>query len=200
VTSLELVVLSAALGTDLFSVAVPIGMNRMRRKVILRAAVLFALFHIVLILTGYYVGHFLGVVVEQVGSYHCEVPLVAMENWPSLLGALVLMGLGIYMIKENVVGGALHKNKSHPLQGFSLFVLAASVSMDALAAGFSMGMMDVDLVKLSIILGTVIFCIALLGLGLGRRVGRYIGGRAELMGGMVLTLLGMHILWNILRL
>lgn len=79
-------------------------------------------------------------------------------------------------------------------------MLAASVSIDALAAGFSMGMMDVDLVKLSFILGFVIFFIGVLGLGVGRRLGRYIGGRAELMGGMVLALLGMHVLWTILRL
>lgn len=196
--SLELLVLSAALGTDLFSVAVPIGMNRMRRKIIFRAAVVFALFHIVLILAGYYIGHFLGSVMEKFGTYHSEYPLLVMENWASILGALVLIGLGIYMIRENVVGITPNKNKAHPLQGFSLFVLATSVSIDALAAGFSMGMMDVDLVKLSIILGIVIFFIALLGLGLGRKVGRYIGGRAELVGGMVLALLGIHILWTML--
>lgn len=196
--SLELLVLSAALGTDLFSVAVPIGMNRMRRKIIFRAAVVFALFHIVLILAGYYIGHFLGSVMEKFSTYHSEYPLLVMENWASILGALVLIGLGIYMIRENVIGVVPHKNKAHPLQGFSLFVLATSVSIDALAAGFSMGMMDVDLVKLSIILGIVIFFIALLGLGLGRKVGRYIGGRAELVGGMVLALLGIHILWTML--
>jgi putative Mn2+ efflux pump MntP len=196
-TSLELLVLSAALGTDLFSVAVPIGMNRMRRKIIFRAAVVFALFHIVLILAGYNIGHFLGSVVEHVGTQHSEYPLLVMENWASILGALVLIGLGIYMIRENVVGAVSNKNKTHPLQGFSLFVLATSVSLDALAAGFSMGMMDVDLVKLSLILGSVIFFIALLGLGLGRRVGRYIGGRAEFMGGVVLALLGVHVLWTL---
>jgi putative Mn2+ efflux pump MntP len=196
-TSLELLVLSAALGTDLFSVAVPIGMNRMRRKIIFRAAVVFALFHIVLILAGYYIGHFLGSVVEHVGTHHSEYPLLVMENWASILGALVLIGLGIYMIRENVAGTVSNKNKAHPLQGFSLFMLATSVSLDALAAGFSMGMMDVDLVKLSLILGSVIFFIALLGLGLGRRVGRYIGGRAEFMGGVVLALLGIHVLWTL---
>lgn len=196
-TSLELLVLSAALGTDLFSVAIPIGMNRMRRKIIFRAAVVFALFHIVLILAGYYIGHFLGTVVERVGNYHSEYPLLVMENWPSILGALVLIGLGIYMIRENLAGAVSNENKAHPLQGFSLIVLATSVSIDALAAGFSMGMMDVDLVKLSLILGSVIFFIGLLGLGLGRRVGRYIGSRAECMGGVVLALLGIHVLWTL---
>lgn len=108
-SSLELLALSAALGTDLFSVAVPIGMNRMRRRIILRAAAVFALFHIVLILTGYYVGHFLGSVVERVGVYNSDYPLVAMENWASILGSLVLIGLGLYMIRENLIGAVLKK-------------------------------------------------------------------------------------------
>ncbi|GMB01365.1 manganese efflux pump [Pelosinus sp. IPA-1] len=197
-SSLEILVLSAALGTDLFSVAVPIGMNRMRRKIVFRAAVVFALFHIVLILLGYYIGHFLGAIVERVGTYHSQYSFIAMENWASILGALVLTGLGIYMIKENLEDTVPNKNKVHPLQGFSLIVLATSVSIDAFAAGFSMGMMDVDLLKLSVILGIVIFTIALIGLGLGRKVGRCIGGRVELLGGMILILLGLHVLWTVL--
>jgi putative Mn2+ efflux pump MntP len=80
----------------------------------------------------------------------------------------------------------------------SLMVLAASVSVDALAAGFSLGMMDVDLFKLSIILGLVIFFIAILGLVLGRRAGRYLGQRSELIGGAVLIGLGVHVLWHML--
>ncbi|MBP2661502.1 MAG: rane protein yebN, partial [Firmicutes bacterium] len=46
---------------------------------------------------------------------------------------------------------------------------------------------------------SVIFLIALFGLSLGRKVGRYIGGKAECIGGIVLALLGMHILWTMLH-
>jgi putative Mn2+ efflux pump MntP len=197
--NLELFVLSVALGTDLFSVAIPIGMHRVRLRVILRAAMVFAVFHIVLILTGYHVGHWLGTVVENVGAYHIDFPGIAMQNWASVLGALVLAGLGIYMIKGNLADKHMVDTECHPLQGFTLIMLALSVSIDALAAGFSMGMMDVDLLKLSSILGSVIFIIAVLGLGLGRRVGRYVGSRAELVGGAVLIILGLNILWTTIK-
>lgn len=196
--SIELLVLSVALGTDLFSVAIPIGMNPVRFRVVLRAAVTFAVFHIVLILAGYYIGHFIGVVVERMGTGQIDCPVVAIQNWASILGALVLTGLGAYMIKENLTDSLPDENKPHPLQGAPLLLLAASVSIDALAAGFSLGMMDVDLVKLSFILGSVIFVIAMLGLSLGKRAGHFIGKRAELMGGIVLVLLGIHILWSML--
>jgi putative Mn2+ efflux pump MntP len=197
--NLELFVLSVALGTDLFSVAIPIGMHRVRLRVILKAAMVFAVFHIVLILTGYHVGHWLGTVVENVGNYHIDYPDIAMQNWASVLGALVLAGLGIYMIKGNLADKHMDNAKCHPLQGVTLLMLALSVSIDALAAGFSMGMMDVDLLKLSSILGSVIFIIAVLGLGLGRRVGRFVGNRAELVGGAVLIVLGLNILWTTIK-
>lgn len=198
-STIELLVLSVALGTDLFSVAIPIGMTPMRLRVLLRAAVVFALFHIVLILTGCYIGHFLGAVVERAGAANLQYPILAMENWPSILGALVLTVLGIYMIKDNLVCDMPDRNKTNPLKGGALLLLATSVSIDALAAGFSLGMMDVDLVKLSFILGIVIFFIAVLGLSLGRRAGRCLGKRSELMGGIVLILLGLHVLYSCLK-
>ncbi len=194
--SIELFVLSVALGTDLFSMAVPIGMNRVRLRIIFRAALVFALFHIVLILTGYHAGHWLGALVEQVETYHLDCPSAVMQNWASVLGAVVLVGLGIHMIKENLCGRQPDAVTSHPLKGAALVMLAFSVSVDALAAGFSMGMMDVDLVKLSVILGVVIFAIAILGLGLGRRLGIYVGDRSELIGGAVLIMLGLHVMWT----
>ena len=194
--SIELLILSVALGTDLFSVAIPIGMHPMRLRIIFRAAVIFALFHIVLILLGYYIGHFLGAMVEQAGIANSDCPIMAMQNWASILGSLVLTGLGIYMIKENLDCTIPDKHKPNPLQGGALLLLATSVSIDALAAGFSMGMMDVDLVKLSFILGSVIFIIAVVGLSLGRRAGLCIGKRAELVGGIVLIALGLHVLYN----
>jgi putative Mn2+ efflux pump MntP len=191
----ELVVLSAALGTDLFSVAVPIGMNKVGRLVILRSALVFAAFHIIMILIGYYIGHWLGGIVEHVGAYHIDWPVTSVQNVATILGALVLTFLGTNMIKENIRGQE-EVVTSSPLQGAPLVLLAASVSIDALAAGFSLGMIDVDLVRLSLILGIVIFAIAVLGLGLGRKLGRYIGRRAELVGGSVLAILGIHILWT----
>ncbi|MDT8903735.1 manganese efflux pump MntP family protein [Anaeroselena agilis] len=192
---LELFVLSTALGTDLFSVAIPIGMNRVRLRVIFRSAAVFALFHIGMILTGYHVGHWLGGMVEHVGTYHIDWPAAAVQDWASAIGALVLTALGVHMIRENAAGND-RQAAGHPLQGLALVGLAVSVSLDALAAGFSLGMMDVDLIKLSVVLGAVIFCVGIVGLGLGRRLGRYIGGRAELVGGLVLMLLGVHVFWT----
>lgn len=197
-SNIEFMLLSLALGTDLFSVAIPIGMKPMRLKIIFRAALTFAFFHIVLILAGYYIGHFMGAMVERMGAYNFDYQIMAIENWASILGALVLTGLGTCMIKGNLCPDVGKEGKQHPLQGTPLFLLATSVSIDALAAGFSMGMMDVDLIRLSLILGTIIFIIGMVGLRAGHRVGQFIGKRGEVMGGILLILLGLHVLWSTL--
>ena len=197
-STIEIVLVSLALGTDLFSVAIPIGMKPIKLKIVLRAAFTFALFHIVLILAGYHMGNFLGAMVERMGAYNFDQPFIAIRNWASILGALVLVGLGIYMIKENLYPGDRSGKNHHPLQGFPLLLLATSVSVDALAAGFSMGMIDVDLMSLSFILGSIIFIIGVVGLSVGHWLGQYIGKRAEIIGGMVLILLGLHVLWSAL--
>lgn len=197
-TSVELFVLSIALGTDLFSMAIPIGMKPMGLPLVLRSATIFAIFHIVFILVGYYMGNFFGVMVERVGTYPDIWPIFAVENWASILGAFVLVSLGSYMVRESFQAGHGKKTKHHLLHGGTLLVLAASVSVDALAAGFSMGMMDVNLVKVSLIVGSVIFIIGFVGLRVGYRIGQYVGKRAELIGGSVLVFLGLHVLYGLL--
>lgn len=197
-TSIELFVLSMALGTDLFSMAIPIGMKPMGLRVIVRAATIFAMFHIIFILVGYYMGNFFGVMVERMGTYPSIWPMFAVQNWASILGAVVLASLGIYIMRESFQVGQGKQEKHDLLQGGALLVLAASVSVDALAAGFSMGMMDVNLVKVSLILGSVIFIIGFVGLRVGYRIGQYVGKRAELIGGSVLVLLGCHVLLGLL--
>ena len=197
----ELFILSVALGTDLFSLAVPIGMNRVRLRYILRAAMVFAAFHIGMILTGYFAGHSLGLLVTHVGAAHLAFPAESVANWASLIGAVVLGVLGLHMVWDNVRGRdeTAVCEAANPLRGFTLLLLATSVTIDALAAGFSLGMLDVNLLILSLILGTVIFAIAILGLGLGRRLGRFIGRRSELWGGLVLIALAGHVLMTVVR-
>lgn len=195
-STFEFFALSIALGADLFSVAVPIGMNSVRRRLIVRAAAIFALFHIGMILLGYYAGNWICRFVEHLGTYHFDCPALLVENLAQGVGALVLAGLGVEMIADyfnddenGVVGSKL-------LQGKAMLVIAASVSIDALAAGFSLGMLAVDLWRLTSILGLVIFTIALIGLGLGHKIGRRLDGKSELAGGAMLLILALHLLYS----
>ena len=192
----ELFVLSTALGADLFSVAVPIGMIKVRKGVILTAAAVFAIFHVGMILAGYHAGHWLEAMVDRIGVYHIELPPATVERWTAAAGGLILAGLGVGMLFDFWRGGSGGGTARHPLEGTSLIFLAVSVSLDALAAGFSLGMMDVDLIRMCTILGAVIFSISIAGLGLGRKIGNAVGVRAGIFGGAVLLALGIHVFWT----
>lgn len=192
----RLILLSTALGTDMFSVTLGLGLNRFRLRQIFKASICFALTHVFLLLTGYNLGHFLGGFVMHIGTHHNPFTTDSVQNWASILGAVVLVLLGVNMIWKNVKddGGDVCVRALNPLQGLSLVVLAISVSIDALAVGFGLGMLDINLIMLCIILGLVIFTIALTGLMLGRRLGILIGQRAELIGGLLLVMMGVNVL------
>lgn len=195
-STFEIFALSVALGADLFSVAVPIGMNKIRRRLIVQAAAVFALFHVGMILVGYYTGRWISRTFEHLGAYHFDCPVTLVENVAQGIGALVLAGLGIEMIFDHFRDDAEDAASSQLLQGTSMLMIAASVSVDALAAGFSLGMLAVDLWLLNAILGSVIFIIAVVGLRLGRRIGNYLEGRSGLIGGVMLLVLSMHLLYS----
>jgi putative Mn2+ efflux pump MntP len=193
----RLILLSTALGTDLFSVTLGLGMNRFRLRQIIKASFCFALAHVFLLLTGYNLGHLIGYFVDHIGSQHNPFSTAMMESWAGMLGSVVLILLGINMIWENVKGEEECESKSQgisPLQGMNLLLLAISVSLDAMAVGFGLGMLDVDLILLCTILGIVIFFIAIAGLTLGRKLGIMIGHRAELLGGLILILMGINVM------
>ncbi|MDU4960871.1 MAG: manganese efflux pump [Sporomusaceae bacterium] len=194
-STLEFFALSVALGADLFSVAVPIGMNKLRRRLIVKAAAVFALFHIGMILLGYYAGEGVCRLVEHLGTYHFDCPASLLEKLAQGIGAFVLAVLGFEMIADYFKPDS-RGSGSKLLQGKALLLVAASVSVDALAAGFSLGMLAVDLWRLSGILGLVIFIIAITGLGLGRKIGSRLDGKSELAGGALLLLLALHLLYS----
>lgn len=192
----RLVLLSTALGTDLFSVTLGLGMNRFRFRQIIKASIYFSLAHVLLLLTGYNLGHILGHCIEHIGTHHNPFSRAMVQNWAESLGAVVIVLLGINMIWENIKADdeEMYPHPVNPLQGLNLLLLAISVSLDALAVGFGLGMLDIDLFLVSLVLGVIIFFMAVTGLLLGRRLGRIIGHRAELVGGIVLILMGINVM------
>lgn len=191
----ELFVLSVALGTDLVSVSLPLGMQRLSMRRIVAAGLVFAWMHILLLLLGYYTGHWLGHTLQQLGmEYECLLGL-GVQDWLALIGAAVLAVIGLHMLQD-----AWQPERSAaavaaaPLRGLALWVVAFSVSIDALAAGVSLGVLDLDLWRLSAVLGSVIFLLAIISLRAGSHLGRRLGSRAGFVGGAMLLALAGHML------
>ena len=76
----------------------------------------------------------------------------------------------------------------------SMLPLALATSIDALAVGVSFAFLQVDIVPAVSFIGVITFLLSALGLKLGSLFGVRYKSRAELIGGIILILIGLKIL------
>ena len=79
-------------------------------------------------------------------------------------------------------------------QGSRLLVLALATSIDALAVGLSLGVVRSGILFPAAVIGATSFVMTIAGAKLGPVVGRIVGRRAELLGGLILIAIGVKIL------
>lgn len=195
-TIVEMTALSLALGADLFSVAVPLGMMRPCLREVVRMSFVFALFHIILLVVGASAGTYLAGALERIGQAG-ESPVIMAENWAGLFGGGVLFLLGLHLLWES-----RKKKSEHPISlphGGALLVLAVGVSCDALAVGLGMGLLGDGWSHLPLVLGLVIFAVSSIALLLGERISRIFPWPLEPLGALALCLWGVSAIWRIAR-
>lgn len=81
-----------------------------------------------------------------------------------------------------------------PTRGRTLVMLSVATSIDALAIGLGLAMLEINIIYPSTIIGIVAAAFTLLGLQLGNRLGELIGKRMEVLGGGILIFIGLRIL------
>ncbi len=81
-----------------------------------------------------------------------------------------------------------------PTRGSNLILLALATSIDALAVGFSLALLDSPILLPSLIIGLVTFTLSFAAARLGGRLGAALGKRMEILGGLVLLAIGLRIL------
>ena len=184
---IELFALGVALGTDAFSVSVAIGLNKVNWKLIIKLSLIVALFHILMPLLGINLARLLD---YFFGQYYFEETL---KQLTEVIGAGLLMILGMIMLADSTKDNK-YDEFYFELSNWTIVILAISVSIDALSVGFSLGMLDVKIFISCLILGFVAGIMVIIGLILGKRVGLVLANRAQVVGGIVLILLGIHFL------
>jgi len=75
-----------------------------------------------------------------------------------------------------------------------LLLLALATSIDAMAAGFALTLLDVAPLLACLIIGLATAVFSCAGVAIGRRSGTWLESKAELLGGVVLILIGLRIL------
>ncbi|OPZ74750.1 MAG: putative manganese efflux pump MntP [Firmicutes bacterium ADurb.Bin456] len=178
-SSLTLLALAAALGTDAFSLCVGVGLAGVNRRQIVLISVVVLLFHIFMPLAGWFVGEFAGHLIGRGAA---------------VLGSALLIYLGVRMFWDSLKKGP-GPGPSLPCFSFkSLILLAASVSMDALSVGFTLGTRQVNLFFAAGVIGLVAGLMTAGGLIFGRLLGVRVGERAQLLGGLILIGIGIKLL------
>ena len=171
---LAILVIAVALGMDAFSLGVGIGLKGIRLLDILKLSTLVAIFHVIMplggILTGQYVSALLGGIAT------------------SAAGALLLL-LGAHMIYSSIRGEAVDSIDHRTVWG--MLVFSFSVSIDSFSVGISLGMFSAHMLISVLMFGFFGGLMSVVGLLLGRRASRSLGGFGEALGGVILLGFGL---------
>lgn len=174
-----LLLLAVALGTDAFSLCLGLGMAGVNRWQRVTITLTVLTYHVIMPLIGWYIG-------EIVGTY--------LGRAAAFIGAAILIFLGMRMLRQATRGDDHNCPPALVINTLGLLVLGASVSMDALSVGFTLGVQKVNLYLAAVTFGVVAGMMTLTGLLLGRMVGQVAGERAQVAGGLILIGIGLKLL------
>ncbi len=175
----EIILLSIGLGMDAFAVAICKGitMKKMNWKKAFIIGLYFGGFQALMPILGY----FLGTTFENV--------IINLDHWV----AFILLGIiGGNMIKESFSKEC--DNFDDDVSFKTMILLAIATSIDALAIGITFAFLKVDLIFAISIIGIITFILSIIGTKIGNKFGDKYEKKAELIGGIILILLGTKIL------
>ena len=173
----DILVIGVGLSMDAFAVSVCKGlaMKKMNVKKALVCSLYFGVFQALMPLIGFLLGSGFKNVVSSI------------DHWI----AFVLLGIiGINMIKEakscDVVNDSMDVK--------TMLTLAVATSIDALAIGVTFAFLKVSIIPAVSIIGLITFVCCFIGVKLGSVIGEKLKSKAEIMGGVMLILIGTKIL------
>ena len=183
-STVEIVLLGVALSMDAFAVTISnvFCYPNASRARLLALPVAFGVFQAGMPLLGYFLG---GVVGDFIETYSGIITLV------------ILGFIGGNMIKEGACalrgGGDGEKEVSEDGNALTLKVIlvqAVATSIDAFAVGVSLRAVSVAVAPAVSIIGVTTFLCCIVALAIGKRFGHLLGDRAQIVGGVVLVLIG----------
>ena len=173
--------LAVGLAMDAFAVAITVGgvLPRLSFRPVFRLAWHFGLFQFLMPIVGWLIG---AILYGAVSAY----------GYLIVFGLLVL--IGGKMIYESFRLGDIERGRNDPTRGWSLMALAIATSIDALAVGLSVAMMATEILLACVAIGLVAGAFTICGMYIGGRLGRRLGSKMELLGGLVLIGIGIKVL------
>lgn len=180
----EILLIGLGVSADAFAVSMCKGVEM--KKFILKYALLIALFF---------------------GGFQMLMPLIGwgagslFQKYITSVDHWIAFGLLLILGGKMIYDGIFDKDKKEegeekPLQlGLvTLLVMAVATSIDALAVGVTFAFLSVNIWLAISVIGATTFTFSLIGVGIGVKVGDKFKNKAEILGGVILILLGVKIL------
>jgi putative Mn2+ efflux pump MntP len=179
--------LAVALAMDAFAVALAAGavLRPLTFRPCFRLAFHFGLFQAMMPVIGWLAG-------LSLQSF-----VAAWSHW---IAFVLLLWIGVRMIREALGAEEDNVQAADPSRGLTMVALAFATSIDALAVGLTLAMIEVAIWMPALIIGLVACALTIAGLLLGCRVGERWGRRVGVAGGIILILIGGKILFSALLL
>jgi len=176
---IEVLILAVALSMDAFAVSIGLGSKHLQRtkSLALMAAIYFGLFQALMPMIGFLGGK--GV-------------LGWVEDYAHWIAFFLLMLIGGKMIYESVSEGI--EEDIARITHKVMLILAIATSIDAMAAGFTLTLMEVNPFLACGIIGITTFLFSWIGVFVGAKSGTWLESKAELLGGVILVLIGFKLL------
>lgn len=180
-----MLLLAAVLALDIFAGAMSLGLQGLPRIQWPRAAALFAVMALLMLVAGVLLGRSLG---DRLGSH------------VTYLAGVLLLVVGIRAVLEAVQEHDIED--LGPVTNFSsqgLLGLALVICMDKFAAGLSLASSDDSLTGFMAYLALQTFLVSMAGFWLGVKVGKKVESIAELLAGGIFVALGAVIIYQTWR-
>jgi len=169
---------------DAFSVSLANGLNEpnMKKGRICTIAGTFAGFQAAMPMLGWICVH---TVAQYFKAFEKAIPWIALILLLFIGGKMLIDGIKNDESEESELSGV----------GFKALILQGiATSIDALSVGFTIADYGLLMALLcAMIIAAVTFIICIMGLKIGKKVGTKLAGRANILGGVILILIGIEI-------
>lgn len=171
------------MSTDAFAAALGKGASLHKPRLIeaLRTGLIFGVIETITPIIGWGIG---------------QVATQFVESWDHWIAFTLLLVLGFHMIYNGIKHDEVGQEKPDQHSFFILAITAFATSIDALAVGVGLAFVDVNILVAALAIGVATTFMVTIGVLLGRALGTLVGKRAEIVGGIVLMVVGSTILYE----
>lgn len=181
---LELFLIGVGLSMDAFAVSIckGLGMEKVNKKHTFLIGLYFGGFQALMPFLGWAMG------------IRFQKYITAVDHWIAFFLLLIIGGKMVIEAVREKEEEDICGEEDLPLDHKEMFMLAVATSIDALAVGITFAFLNVSIVEAITIIGCTTFVLSIIGVIVGNFFGTRYRKKAEIVGGVILILIGLKIL------